>query len=103
MDFRMFKLAETKDVLQGKGLIVNLPDGREVALFNIEGEIFALDNACPHMGGPLGDGEIEDSTVICPWHAWQFNIKTGECINVPGEDAICIPIEIRNGSIYLKE
>lgn len=96
------KLADKKDIPPGKALTVHLPDGQQIALFNIAGEFYALDNVCPHMGGPLGDGEIEDCTVTCPWHGWQFDVKTGECINVPGDDAATVPIEIRGDEIFLK-
>jgi len=95
------KLAELKDVRPGKPAIAYLPDGREIALFNIDGKVYALDNACPHMGGPLGEGDIEDSVVTCPWHGWQFNVMTGECINMPGDDAASIPLEIRGEEIFL--
>lgn len=96
-----FKLANKGDIPLGEARIVRIPDGREVALFNIDGKIFALNNECPHMGGPLGEGEIEGCCVTCPWHAWQFDIKTGSCINVPGDDAISIPITIQGDEIFL--
>ena len=48
-----------------------------VALFNIDGDVYALENCCPHQGGPIADGWVEGETVTCPWHAWCFNIKTG--------------------------
>ena len=51
---------------------------RIVALFNVEGEFFALDGICPHQGGPLGEGEIVGCVVTCPWHGWQFNVQTGQ-------------------------
>ena len=95
------KLVDVKDVKPGKGIIILLPDGREVALFNVEGKIYGLDNACPHMGGPLGEGEIEDCSVICPWHGWQFDIKSGACLNMPGEDVAIIPIEVHDGEVFL--
>ena len=50
----------------------------EVALFNIGGELFALENSCPHQGGPIADGWVEGVTVTCPWHAWCFNLRTGK-------------------------
>lgn len=50
----------------------------EVALFNVEGEFYALENACPHQGGPIADGWVEDRTVTCPWHAWCFDLRTGK-------------------------
>ncbi|HET9030493.1 MAG TPA: Rieske (2Fe-2S) protein [Candidatus Aquilonibacter sp.] len=49
----------------------------EVAVFNIDGSFYALENACPHQGGPIADGWIEEKTVTCPWHAWCFNLETG--------------------------
>jgi nitrite reductase (NADH) small subunit/3-phenylpropionate/trans-cinnamate dioxygenase ferredoxin subunit len=52
-------------------------DGTFVALFNIDGMIYALDNTCPHAGGPLGEGTIVGDCVKCPWHGWRFNIRTG--------------------------
>ena len=99
----MTKLANLKDIPPGKSLIVTIADGREIALFHVENKVYALDNVCPHMGGPLGNGEIDDCTVTCPWHGWQFNIKNGACINMPGEDATPLPLEIRGDEIFLKE
>jgi nitrite reductase (NADH) small subunit len=49
----------------------------EVALFNVRGEIFALENCCPHQGGPIADGFVEGCEVTCPWHAWRFDLRTG--------------------------
>lgn len=50
---------------------------REVAVFHTDGEFFALENSCPHQGGPLADGWLEGATVTCPWHAWCFDLRTG--------------------------
>ncbi|HEY8296900.1 MAG TPA: Rieske 2Fe-2S domain-containing protein [Candidatus Baltobacteraceae bacterium] len=49
----------------------------EVALFNIAGEFYALENSCPHQGAPIVDGWLEGSLVTCPWHAWCFDVRTG--------------------------
>lgn len=49
----------------------------EVALFNVGGNYYALENACPHQGGPLVDGWVEGLTITCPWHAWCFDLRTG--------------------------
>jgi nitrite reductase (NADH) small subunit len=51
---------------------------RIVALFNVAGEFFALDGVCPHQGGPLGQGHLEGCNVTCPWHGWQFDVRTGQ-------------------------
>jgi nitrite reductase/ring-hydroxylating ferredoxin subunit len=53
-------------------------EGRVYALFNVNGEISAIDGICPHQGGPLADGFLEGSMVTCPWHGWQFDIRTGK-------------------------
>lgn len=52
-------------------------EGRIVAWFNVAGEIHALDGICPHQGGPLGRGRLAGSVVTCPWHGWQFDVRTG--------------------------
>ena len=51
---------------------------RVVALFNVEGTIYALDGVCPHQGGPLGDGLLTGCVVTCPWHGWQFDVTSGK-------------------------
>lgn len=55
-------------------------DGKMIALFNVEGKYFAVDNTCLHRGGPLGQGALEGEVVTCPWHGWQFNVATGEAV-----------------------
>jgi nitrite reductase (NADH) small subunit/3-phenylpropionate/trans-cinnamate dioxygenase ferredoxin subunit len=50
----------------------------EVAVFNADGTFYALENACPHQGGPLADGWLEGATITCPWHAWCFDLRTGK-------------------------
>ena len=49
----------------------------DVAIFDVAGELHAYENVCPHQGGPIGEGSIEDATVTCPWHAWCFDLRTG--------------------------
>jgi nitrite reductase (NADH) small subunit len=52
-------------------------DGVGICLANLNGELAAIDNLCPHRGGPLGQGWLEDESVVCPWHSWTFHLKTG--------------------------
>jgi nitrite reductase (NADH) small subunit len=49
-----------------------------VALFNVDGQFHALDGVCSHQGGPLGEGELRGSVVTCPWHGWQFDVRSGQ-------------------------
>jgi nitrite reductase/ring-hydroxylating ferredoxin subunit len=50
---------------------------RVIALFNVDGQFYALDGVCPHQGGPLGEGQLHGAVVTCPWHGWQFCVRTG--------------------------
>ena len=53
-------------------------DGKSVALANVEGKFFAVNNVCLHRGGPLGEGELDRQVVTCPWHGWQFDVQSGK-------------------------
>ncbi len=76
-----FKIASTRDVAPGKGQTIRV-DGRQIALFNIDGEFLAIDDACPHMRADLSCGLLEGRTVTCTWHGWQFDLDTGQSVNV---------------------
>ena len=70
-------VAKVADLEPGSCLSVEA-GGRWVALFNVDGTIYATDNTCPHAGGPLGEGMLDADIVECPWHGWRFNVRTGE-------------------------
>lgn len=70
-------VASVADVAPGTATTVSI-DGREIALFNVAGSFYALDNTCPHQGGPLAEGWIEGATVTCPWHSWCFKMSDGK-------------------------
>lgn len=75
------KVATLQDIPNETGLEVVVGD-QIVALFRDAGEIVALDGVCPHSGGPLAKGCVQGQIVTCPWHGWQFNIRTGQhCLN----------------------
>lgn len=76
------KVAKVTDVEEGAGKVV-AAGGKEFALYKFEGTFYALDNTCPHRGGPLGEGFLDGSEVTCPWHAWVFDVKTGACQTTP--------------------
>ncbi len=99
----LVKLANQADVPEGGSLCVRVPSGLEIALFRVKGDIFALNNACPHQGGPLSEGSLQEYCVTCPWHAWNFDVRTGECLNYPGEMAERFSLIIQNGEIYLDD
>jgi len=70
-------VAKLGDIGPGSATTVTVA-GREIALFNVGGTYYALDNTCPHQGGPLAEGWIEGATVTCPWHSWCFGLADGK-------------------------
>jgi nitrite reductase/ring-hydroxylating ferredoxin subunit len=52
--------------------------GKAIALSNVEGVFYAIDDVCAHHGGPLGEGTLEGTTITCPWHHWQYDVTTGK-------------------------
>ena len=72
------KVATISDIPVGRSAVIEM-DGRTIALFNVNGEFFALDNTCMHRGGPLGEGFVDQNnlTVQCPWHGWVYSLATG--------------------------
>jgi len=77
------KVATVSQIAPGTGMVANVND-KEVAVFNVDGTFYAIDNVCKHRGGPLGEGELEGDMVTCPWHAWQYNVKSGNCLTKEG-------------------
>jgi nitrite reductase (NADH) small subunit len=73
---RFVKMATLTELPAGAALEVE-HEGRVYALYNIDGVVSAIDGICPHQGGPLADGQVDGNIVTCPWHGWQFDIRTG--------------------------
>ena len=57
--------------------------GERLVLYNVAGTIYASAESCPHQGSPLSEGQLEDGVVMCPFHAWEFDVRTGECVSLP--------------------
>jgi len=73
-----------------------------VAIYNVDGTFYATSNVCLHRGGPLGQGLLEGHAVMCPWHAWSWDVKTGE--NVANGD-LKIPtyeVKVEGGEVFVK-
>ena len=94
------KVANTNDLRPGEGKIVEV-DGNEVALFNVNGEFFAINNTCPHRGGPLGEGMLEGNVVTCPHHGWQFDVKSGQNANMPGPNVSCYKVKVEGNDVFV--
>jgi nitrite reductase (NADH) small subunit len=92
------KVASLSELAAGCCKMVDV-NGKAVALFNVNGTVYALDNTCLHRGGPLGEGELEGETVSCPWHGWQYNVKTGENVMDPAVKVAVYPVQVEGGDI----
>jgi nitrite reductase (NADH) small subunit len=75
----MTRISSVAEVSRGTCKVVQA-GGKTIALFNIDGTFYALDNACTHRGGPLGEGRVDGTVVTCPWHGNRFDVTTGRVI-----------------------
>lgn len=76
------KAASIADVPPGTGKKVEI-QGKVIALFNVGGAFCAIQEVCPHRGGPLSEGTLKGTHVTCPWHAWTFDTATGNRVGFP--------------------
>src|SRR5258706_8600115 len=77
-------------------------DGRRIALFHIVKGFFALDNSCPHRGGPLAEGDVIGEEIVCPWHLWGFELTTGRCAGAPEVGVATHEVRIEGDRILVK-
>ena len=98
-----FQKVSTKSELpEGSAQCVEV-DGKRIAVFNVGGEFYAIDDTCPHEEGPLSEGTVEDEEVVCPWHQATFNLKTGACTGPPSdEDVVTYPVRVNGDDIELE-
>jgi NAD(P)H-dependent nitrite reductase small subunit len=89
---------ESRCVPPGKSVGVSI-DGRRLAVFNIDGQFYVIDDRCPHRAGPLSEGYVEAFQLWCPLHGWSFDLRTGACLSQPGRDVRTYPVEVREGTI----
>jgi nitrite reductase (NADH) small subunit len=107
-------VAQVDQVPPGAKMIVDV-GGMEIGVFNIDGSFFALENVCPHQGGPLCEGDLfrhldaevtpehrirrffrseEHHIVACPWHGYEFDVRTGDCLVNPAYSAATLPAKV---------
>ena len=99
---KLIKVAETKGVSPGAGKVVQADDCM-IALFNVAGVFYAIDNTCSHEGGPLGDGELSGDVVTCPWHNTEFNVKTGEALGpLTDENVRHFPVKVQGNDVLVE-
>lgn len=84
------------------GTVTQVEVGEEsVVVCNAGGEIHALDGICQHAGGPLGQGALHGTTLVCPWHAWEYNCVTGVCDLDEDLKLEKYAVKVENGDIFI--
>jgi nitrite reductase/ring-hydroxylating ferredoxin subunit len=84
---RFVEVARIDEIAPGKAKMVEV-EGKKIAIFNLEGDFYAIDDTCPHARGPLSKGEVKGEVVTCPWHGSEFNIKAGEVLRPPARRGV---------------
>jgi len=92
--------AEFEDLEGGKLVEVA---GQKIAIFNVGGKCYAIENTCPHRGGPLAEGMLAGDEVICPWHGSRFNIKTGAVLSPPAREGVkSCPVRVTGDDVEVE-
>lgn len=115
-------LFDADELAEGERRIVSV-DGTEIGVFRIEGEFRAYTNWCPHQSGPVCEGPIggtavasydrdrlqtevawdrEDRVLTCPWHSWEFDVATGECLSRPDRRLRAYDVVVDEGALFLE-
>lgn len=95
-----YKVCAVSEIHEGSAKAVYV-NKHHLALFRKDGQFSAVDNRCPHMGYPLTKGSVKDGILVCHWHHWQFDLKTGACFVGGGDDVQAFPVEVRNDEVFV--
>jgi 3-phenylpropionate/trans-cinnamate dioxygenase ferredoxin component len=95
-------VARVEEAQVGKAQVVHL-DSKRLALCNVDGELFAIDDLCTHDGGPLGEGELLDHQIECPRHGALFDVQTGRALTLPATEPVnTYPVRVTDGTIEVE-
>jgi 3-phenylpropionate/trans-cinnamate dioxygenase ferredoxin subunit len=98
---QFYDLFPQEELQNGERVFIEV-ERHSVVIFNIAGEYFAIADVCSHDDGPLGDGELDGLTIICPRHGAQFDIRSGKALTLPAvQDIPAYPVRIQNGMIQI--
>ena len=96
-------VAAVDELLPGNSKVVDV-DGAQIAVFNVGGEFFAIEDVCTHDGGELASGVLEGDQVICPRHGARFCVRTGEALSAPAYEATAkLPVRLENGTVQVRD
>ena len=96
-------VATLEQLPPGTSKVVDI-DGALIAVFNLQGQLYAIEDICTHDGGELASGKIEGDDIICPRHGAHFCIKTGKALTPPAyEDIATFPVRTENGMVQVRD
>lgn len=93
-------VAKVEEVPPGASRICQV-NGKAIALFNVNGQFYAIYNLCPHEGGPLGKGRLKGHIVSCPWHDLAFDVRSGEATDGGGYCVGSYEVLVRDGQVFI--
>ena len=100
METKFVKVASIHDLPAGQGKMV-IAHGKPMALFNVNGEFCAINQICPHMGGPLSEGTLVGKVVTCPWHKWSYYVDTGLPDHEGGHSVASYEVRIEGNDVLI--
>jgi nitrite reductase (NADH) small subunit len=95
----LIKAARTDQLPLGARKLCTIED-RRIAIFNLGGTLYAIDNRCTHRDGPVGAGALNDVVITCPWHGWRFNVTSGRCLE-DGANLRCYPVHVEGSNVLV--
>ncbi|MEW6302007.1 MAG: non-heme iron oxygenase ferredoxin subunit [Verrucomicrobiota bacterium] len=99
---KLVKVAETKDLASGQAGAFEV-EGRRIAVFNVDGNYFAIDDTCPHAGAPLSEGSVSGGKVVCPWHEAEFDLNSGAVLGPPADQGVgCYKVVVEGNDIKVE-
>jgi 3-phenylpropionate/trans-cinnamate dioxygenase ferredoxin subunit len=97
-----FARVATRSELPPGGKLLAEVDGRPIAVFNVDGSFYAIDDVCTHDGGPLAEGELEGKEIRCPRHGARFDVTTGRALCMPAFEPVATHrVEVRGEDVYV--
>ena len=94
------RAAAVQDVPPGTIRAVEI-QGKTIAVANVDGKFFAINNVCAHVGGPVSEGPLAGKIVTCPWHGWEYDVMSGKVCQDPSVGVESYRVEVRNQEIFI--
>ena len=99
-DMALLKVAPESEFQNG-GIKEVLIGDAPFAVCNVDGKFHCVEGTCPHAGGPLAEGTLHGNVLVCPWHAWEFDVRTGLSAGEDGFELKTYPVVIENGEVFV--